>query len=149
MMISIDTNILLPAVEPRNAAHSRAASFINSLRNRDDVAISELLLLELYGLLRNPAVLVKPLSATAAVDVCSAFRQHPRWQILGFPPDSPQFHKALWPRLRAESFARRRVYDLRAAMTLTQQGVTHFATANVKDFQGFGFERVWNPLEEE
>ena len=25
-------------------------------------------------------------------------------------------------------------------------GVTEFATANVKDFQGFGFTRVWNPL---
>lgn len=23
-----------------------------------------------------------------------------------------------------------------------------FATTNVKDFEGFGFSRVWNPLEE-
>ena len=25
-------------------------------------------------------------------------------------------------------------------------GVTEFATANVKDFDGFGFQKVWNPL---
>ncbi|MFM8358316.1 MAG: hypothetical protein ACKOET_07130 [Verrucomicrobiota bacterium] len=29
---------------------------------------------------------------------------------------------------------------------LRHDGVTEFATANVKDFEGFGFERVWNPL---
>jgi hypothetical protein len=27
---------------------------------------------------------VKPLSAPAAADVCEAFRQHPRWQVIGF-----------------------------------------------------------------
>jgi len=27
-------------------------------------------------------------------------------------------------------------------------GVTEFATANVKDFEGFGFARVWNPIEQ-
>ncbi len=145
-MISIDTNILLPAVETRNPDHSQAAAFLESLQAREDVAISEFILLELYGLLRNPAVLAKPLSATAAVDVCEAFRQHPRWQILGFPPDSRQFHDTLWPRLRNETMARRRAYDWRAALTLTQQGVTEFATVNEKDFQGFGFARVWNPL---
>jgi len=30
---------------------------------------------------------------------------------------------------------------------MLQQGVTEFATLNVKDFQGLGFQRVWNPLE--
>jgi len=25
-------------------------------------------------------------------------------------------------------------------------GVTEFATANLKDFFGLGFDRVWNPL---
>lgn len=26
------------------------------------------------------------------------------------------------------------------------QGVTEFATVNVKDYQNLGFRRVWNPL---
>jgi hypothetical protein len=97
-------------------------------------------------LLRNPAVLAKPLSAGAAVDVCEAFRQHPGWQVIGFPPDSRGFHDTLWPRLREKSFARRRAYDWRAALSMLRQGVTDFATVNVKDFAGLGFARVWNPL---
>ena len=28
------------------------------------------------------------------------------------------------------------------------QGVTEFATMNVKDFEGLGFRKVWNPLTE-
>ena len=145
-MISVDTNILLPAVVSRNVNHPQAAAFLASLEDRNDVVFSEFILLELYGLLRNPAVLAKPLSPTAAVDVCGAFRQHPRWQLIGFPPDSRAFHDALWPRLRETAFARRRAYDWRAALTLRTQGVTEFATVNEKDFRDFGFQRVWNPL---
>lgn len=145
-MISNDTNILLPAVETGNPAHSKAAAFLESLQDRDDVAISEFILLELYVLLRNPAVLAKPLSPAAATDVCEAFRQHPSWQIIGFPADSRAFHDRFWPRLRETDFACRRGYDWRAALVLIQNGVTEFATVNEKDFRDFGFKRVWNPL---
>lgn len=43
-------------------------------------------------------------------------------------------------------FARRRIIDLRLARTLQRHGVTEFATANVRDFDGLGFARVWNPV---
>ncbi|HEY3898069.1 MAG TPA: PIN domain-containing protein [Chthoniobacter sp.] len=145
-MIAFDTNILLPAIESGNPHHTAAASFVQSLQHRDDVVLSEFILLELYVLLRNPAVLARPLSASAAAETCEAFRSHPRWQVLGFPPESRAFHDALWPRLRSDQFARRRAYDWRAALCLLQQGVTEFATVNVKDFQDFGFAKVWNPL---
>lgn len=145
-MMSLDTNILLPAVETRNASHGSAAAFLESLRDRDDVAISEFILLELYSLLRNPAVLGQPLTAAHAAAVCEAFRRHPRWQVVGFPPESRAFHDAFWPRLRRESFARRRAFDWRTASCLLQLGVTEFATVNTKDFAGLGFSRVWNPL---
>ena len=146
-MISLDTNILLPAVESRNKDHLRAAAFVRALSEREDVVIGEFILLELYGLLRNPAVLAKPLSAEAAVDVCESFRQHPRWQLVGFPSKGRAFHDLFWPRLREKSFARRRAYDWRAALALQQQGVKEFATVNVRDFKGLGFARVWNPLQ--
>ena len=145
-MLSLDTNILLPAVETRNPAHTRAADFLDSIQTRDDVVICELMLLELYSLLRNPVVLAKPLTAHAAVDVCEAFRRHPHWQLIGMPPDSRAFHDVFWPRLREKSFARRRAFDWRAALALTSQGVTEFATVNEKDFRDCGFTRVWNPL---
>jgi predicted nucleic acid-binding protein len=145
-MISIDTNVLLPAVEADRAEHEVAAGFLASLQERDDVAISELILLELYVLLRNPVVVPKARSAAQAVAVCEAFRNHPRWQVVGLPPASRAFHDALWPGLRESSFARRRAYDWRCGLSLLQQGVTEFATVNLKDFAGLGFARVWNPL---
>jgi len=110
-MISIDTNVLLAAVESGNAAHPAAAAFLHSLQDRGDVAISEFILLELYVLLRNPAVLAKPLSPAAAADVCEVFRHHPRWQTIGFPTESRAFHDCFWPRLREPDFARRRAFD--------------------------------------
>ncbi|HMH52901.1 MAG TPA: hypothetical protein VK548_21870 [Candidatus Acidoferrum sp.] len=145
--MSIDTNILLPAVETKNGHHVKAAAFLESINARGDVAISELALVELYVLLRNPAVLGKPLTPADAVMVCDEFRRHPAWQIIGFPSDSRAFHDAYWPRLAARDFARRRAYAYRLALTLIRQGVQDFATVSVEDFEGFGFQRVWNPLE--
>jgi len=145
-MISVDTNILFAAVVPDNPDHERAATFMRSLDMRDDVAISKFFLMELYVLLRNPAVVTKPLQPDAAVRVCQRFRCHGRWQIIGFPTDSQVFHDELWQGLTEKDFARRRAYDWRSALSLLRQGVTELATANEKDFRGFGFKRVWNPL---
>ena len=145
-MTSIDTNILFAALDVDHALHPKASGFIDSLADRSDVVISELVLVELYILLRNPVVMGEPLPASAAVDVCESFRQHSHWQIIGFPPDSRLFHDTFWPSLRTQNFARRRAFDWRTALSLVQQGVTEFATVNEKDFQGFGFKRVWNPL---
>ena len=129
-MLSFDTNLAVHAANCDSASHAQSRGFIESLAARRDVAICELMLLELYTLLRNPAVLAKPLTAHAAVDVCEAFRHHPHWQLIGLPPDSRAFHDAFWPRLREKSFARRRAFDWRAALALTRQGVTQFATVN-------------------
>lgn len=132
-------------MEADNPSHAKAAAFLDSLHDQEDVAISEFVLLELYVLLRNPAVLAKPLDGDKAARVCEAFRVHPRWQVIGFPPDGRSFHDGLWPRLREKQSTHRRAYDWRMALTLIRYGVSEFATVNVKDFQGLGFVRVWNP----
>ena len=46
-MISLDTNILLPLVDLDHPRHASALGFAESLQNREDVAISEFVLLEL------------------------------------------------------------------------------------------------------
>lgn len=145
-MISLDTNVLVAALDSRHPAAATARTFLGSLDGRDDVALSEFVLVELYGLLRNPLVFERPLGAGAAVEVCQTFRRHPRWRLLGFPADSVALHDALWARARQTELARRRIYDLRLGLSLLQQGVTELATANVKDFEDLGFRRVWNPL---
>jgi len=55
----------------------------------------------------------------------------------------------VWQAAGKKGFARRRIFDVRLGETLRHHGVTQFATANVKDFETLGFEKVWNPLEEE
>ena len=147
-MLSIDTNILFAAVETSNPLHASASAFVEHVEARDDIALSEFVLLELYVLLRNPAVLVRPLQAAQAAAVCQAFRIHPRWQVVGFPNESRAFHDAFWPRLATTGFARRRAFDWRLALSLLQQGVDELVTVNTRDFDGFGFRRVWNPLDE-
>jgi predicted nucleic acid-binding protein len=63
-----------------------------------------------------------------------------------FNEDSPSHAAAFAWLTSRKDFAFRRLYDVRSALTMTAQGVTEFATANVKDYEGMGFRRVWNPL---
>ncbi|MEN8164132.1 MAG: TA system VapC family ribonuclease toxin [Acidobacteriota bacterium] len=141
-MISVDTNILLYAQNADCSEHPSAINFLTDIAGRDDVIICELVLVELYLLLRNPAVLSAPLSASQAVAVCQAFRTNPRWRLIENAPVMLR----VWQDAEAQDFARRRIIDLRLALTLQHHGVDEFATANLKDFQGVGFERVWNPV---
>ena len=145
-MTSIDANILLYSYCEASPHHAAAKAFLGSLSARDDVALSEFILSEVYLHLRNPTVLDKPLTPAEAVAVIQSYRQHPRWRILGFPPRSRDLHAALWKAAAAPGFARRRIYDLRTALCLQAFGVTDFATANVQDFEDTGFARVWNPI---
>lgn len=138
--------MLLTAVNRGSPSFGVAQQFLASHEESADCAVSELVLAELYVLLRNPHAVTSPLSASAAVSVCQGFRRHPRWRLLGFPSASAELHDELWRRAAQSQFARLRIYDLRLALALIQQGVTEFATMNAKDFHGFGFERVWNPL---
>jgi predicted nucleic acid-binding protein len=146
-MTSFDANIVLYSYSEASPHHAAAKAFLESLSQRDDVALSEFVLSEVYLHLRNPAVLEVPLSPAEAVAVIQSYRQHPRWRVLGFPLRSRDLHAALWKAAAAPNFARRRIYDLRIALCLQAFGVTDFATANVKDFQELGLKRVWNPLE--
>ena len=145
-MLSIDTNLLLHAFNEDSPSHAAAYAWLTSLQDSEDVAVSEFILAEFYGLLRNPAVLKHPMDADEAVEVIQTYRRHPRWRLIGFPVESRPLHDALWQKARRKDFGFRRLYDARSALTMTAQGVTEFATANVKDYEGFGFRKVWNPM---
>jgi uncharacterized protein len=147
-MLSIDTNVLLHGFNRNSPLHERAYQWLASIPTDTEVGISELVLAELYCLLRNPAVVSRPLNAASAVSVIRSYRAHPRWRLLGFPMESRSLHDRLWELAGTDGFAFRRIYDLRTALTLVAQGVTDFATTNVKDFRGAGFARVWDPLKE-
>ena len=141
-MISVDTDILLHAQNADCPEHGPARAFLEDIGGRQDVAICELVLVELYLLLRNPAVLSEPLGPAEAAEMCRGYRENPRWRLI----ESAPVMETVWGAAGDAGFARRRIIDLRLALTLQHHGVTDLATANVKDFEGLGFARVWNPV---
>lgn len=102
------------------------------------------MLIELYMLLRKPPILKKPLTPPQAANFCDQLRQNPNWQHLDYHHD---VSRKLWKWASATTSGFWRIIDARLALTLEHHGVTHFATANTKEFLEFGFEKVWNPLE--
>ena len=142
-MLSIDTNLLFAAVEATAPHHERARAFLESHRDDDSLVICELVLVELYLLLRNPAVVTHPLSAGAAGRLIQALRHNPRWRLVENAP----VMDGVWEQAARDPFARRKLIDVRLALTLRHHGVTEFATVNGADFRDLGFHRVWNPLD--
>ncbi len=144
-MTVCDTNILFPALEASHPQHAVARAWLESKIGDSTFALCELVLVEVYTLLRNPAVCARPLDASEAVRKIQNLRQNPAWLTLDYP--GPGHMEAVWIHA-GSSDSVRRIYDIRLALTLRHYNVTHFATANKKHFQDFGFERVWNPLAE-
>ena len=143
-MIGIDTSILIYARVADSPWHEPAAAWLDGLRDSPAVVIAELVLVEFYMALRNPAVLSPPLGATDAAAECQALRAHPRWALV----ENAEVMDGVWRDVARPGVARRRIIDLRLARTLQAHGVTEFATANPRDFEGLGFVRVWNPIAE-
>ncbi|MDA0767288.1 MAG: PIN domain-containing protein [Verrucomicrobia bacterium] len=145
-MTSCDTNILFVALEASRPGHDAARGFLEERKDDANFALCELVLVELYVLLRNPAVARRPLGGAEAAGIIETLRSNPRWDILDYPGPGSGVMEAVWREAAGPDFARRRIFDVRLALTLRHHGVTEFATANGKDFEGFGLERVWNPL---
>ncbi len=145
MRIGIDTNILIYARVASAPWHSQAVAFLEGLSKDSSVVIAELVLVELYMALRNPAILSPPLDAKEAAFECQLFRSHPHWGLV----EHAEVMDSVWSDASVIGLARRRIIDIRLARTLQAHGVTNFATANTRDFQNMGFARVWNPLEKD
>lgn len=142
-MRSVDSNILLYAYDKLCAEHESAFAFVQQQAPSTEFAICELVLIELYNLIRNPAVVRNPLSSKEAVEVCQTYRHNRNWLVIDYPGN---LMSAVWKIAGGTNAARRSIYDARLALTLRRHGVTEFATRNTKHFQSFGFKRVWDPL---
>lgn len=142
-MIACDTNVLFPALEASHPSHGPVRAWLESMVEVREFALCELVLMEVYTLLRNPVVCARPLNASEAVRKIDNLRRNPHWTVLDFP--GPGLMDAVWQHARTSDSVRR-IYDIRLALTLRHYNVTDFATANGKHFRGFGFSRVWNPL---
>jgi len=143
-MIAFDTNILFPSLESSHPSHGKAREFLSQLKGRE-TGLCELVLMETYVLVRNPAVCLRPLDGPEAVALVHRLRANQQWRLLDYPGG---LMDEVWAAAGQTGVARRRIFDSRLAVTLRSHGVTDFATANKMDFAGFGFAKVWNPLEE-
>ena len=143
-MTAVDTNLLFAWLNRDHTWHVRAAAWFGHEAASPNLVLCELCLVELYGLLRNPVVVKRPLAASEAVAMIERLRSHPHWELVDYPGG---LMNEVWTASAQPGLARRRIYDTRLALTLLHHGVTEFATTNVRDFNDFGFTRVWNPLE--
>ena len=141
-MTSFDTNIAVYAANGASPWHEAAKQFLLSLALRKDVAVCELVLVELYLKLRNEKIFPRPLTAAQASIICQTYRKNRAWTLI----ETAHIMEEVWPQAAESGSAFRRLIDLRLAQTLRHHGVTDFATSNEKDFAGQGFTRVWNPL---
>ena len=143
-MITADTNFFIHAADPDSRHHAKARQFFESLATQTaEFVVCELVLVELYMQLRNSAVFVKPYTATEAASYCRALKSNPHWRCIDY---DPQVSSRLWKWAAQTKAGFRQIIDTRLAFTLLHHGVTHLATANVKDFKAFEFSKVWNPL---
>lgn len=144
MILSADTNLFLYAANPDSPHHRAARRFFEGeAAGKERFLLCGLVLVELYMQLRNPAVFPKPKTARETTAFCDALRANPTWE---FGDYEPEVARLLWDWAARTTTGFRHILDARLAFTLRHHGVTHFATANVKHFVDFGFEKVWSPL---
>ena len=147
MIVSADTNLFLYAANPDSPNHAAAQRFFEEqATSRERFLLCGLVLVEIYMQLRNPNVFKKPKTARESTAFCEALRANPAWEFADYEPDVA---KPLWKWAAQTTTGFRHIIDARLAFTLRHHGVTLFATANDKHFDGFGFDKVWNPLKEQ
>jgi len=143
-MLTEDTNLFIHAADPDSPHHAKAREFFRGLASQgEEFVVCELVLVELYMQLRNGAIFVKPYSTREAADYCQAMKANPLWRCVDY---DPKVSSQLWKWGAETKAGFRQIIDARLAFTLRHHESTKFATANVKDFKSFNFEKVWNPL---
>ncbi len=144
MILSADTNLFLYAANPDSPHHEAARRFFEKeTMGEPRFLLCGLVLVELWMQLRNPAVFKKPKTAKEATAFCNELQANPQWE---FGDYEPGIARPLWAWAAKATTGFRHIIDARLALTLRHHGVTHFATANVEHFRGFGFEKVWSPM---
>lgn len=144
-MRSCDTNILLYALNTSCQEHAAARKYFDSVVGDHSFAVCELVLVELYVLLRNPKVLKAPLSAKEAAECCLQLRKNPAWRVIDY---DTRISDAVWAVCSNTKLSGVSIFDTRLALTLEHHGIKEFATRNVKDFKRFSSLDIINPIDD-
>ena len=87
MIESCDSNILFAVLHADAPGHAQARAYLDAQQHNEEYRICELVLMEVYGLLRNPKVVDQPLSPAKAVQAIQALRAQPYWLTIDYPGD--------------------------------------------------------------
>ena len=146
-MRSLDTNILLYATNADCPEHDAARRMIESaLAEPADWIVADQVYFELYRLLRNPAVLERPLTAAQSADVIDYYRRQSGWGRCAW---EPRLFSQLFPYLTAENSKATHVFDLVLAFTLQDADVSILYTRNTRDFAEVASFELVNPIDGE
>lgn len=144
-MRSFDTNILLYGTNADCEEHDAARRIIESaLAEPAQWIVADQVYFELYRILRNPAVLDRPLSASQSADVIDYYRHRSGWGRCAW---EPRLFSQLFPHLNTEDSKATHVFDLVLACTLQDAGVSTLYTRNTRDFAEIASFEVVNPID--
>lgn len=143
-MRSCDTNILFYAFHSGCPEHPAAREYLEEVAGDATFLVCELVLIELYVLLRNPKLIDRPLTSSEAAGYCQSLRSNPKWGIVDYPGG---LMDQIWTLCAKPRFGYRGIFDARLALTLQHHGVVELATRNTAHFRSYGFELLVNPID--
>jgi predicted nucleic acid-binding protein len=129
---SLDTNILVYALNADCGEYQHAASTLQEALD------------ELYKALRNPRIFGKPYGAEGAFSKVQMLRDHCGLRRCCY---GDVVWDQLATRIQRPDFPYQRTHDAVLAETLLKAGVHTFYTRNTKDFEGYGFASLVNPID--
>ncbi len=144
-MKSLDTNILVYALNADCREYQHAALALQAaLDAPQDWIIADQVYLELYKALRNPRIFEKPYGAEEAFSKVETLRDHCGLRRCCY---LDQVWDRLAARIQRSDFPYQHTHDAVLAETLLRAGVQTLYTRNIKDFEGYGFASLVNPIE--
>lgn len=146
MSSAVDTSLLFYAHNTSVSQHSAARDFVESrvlAVGKEQFVVSHQTLCELFAALTNSILLPRPLTTVQAWEVCRVYLNHPLIQKIAYEPPVMEIIESL---LRDRPQRGKRLFDLKLAATLRYHRVGRLYTYNTKDFAGYDFLTVKNPL---
>lgn len=145
-MKSLDTNILIYAVNAGCVEHAAAKAVYESmLLEPDQWILSDQVLFEFYRGLRSAKILERPLDHPQALGQITFLREVSGVHHCAY---ETMFWRVLMKGFATVQSKSAHIFDRVLAVTLLQYGVTTFYTRNTKDFMGFGFKSLVNPIDD-
>lgn len=144
-MKSLDTNILVYALNVDCTEYNVAAAALQiALDHPEDWIIADQVYFELYKALRNPRIFEKPYGAADAFSKIEILREQSGLRRCSY---GDQVWDGVSDWLKRVEFPYQRTHDAVLAGTLLKAGVKTFYTRNLKDFEGYGFTTLVNPID--